>query len=56
VSETALANYKRYEPPGVDQIPARETLHSEIHKIINSVWNKERWKECIAAPIYKNRR
>jgi hypothetical protein len=34
-----------------------ETLQSEIHKPINSVWNKEelpdQWKESIIAPIYK---
>ena len=33
------------------------TIHSEIHKLINSVWNKEElseeWKESIILPIYK---
>jgi hypothetical protein len=33
------------------------TTFSEIHKIINSTWNKEElpedWKESIAVPIYK---
>jgi hypothetical protein len=31
------------------------TLCSEIHKLLNSVWNKElpqQWKEYIRAPIY----
>jgi hypothetical protein len=32
-------------------------LHSEIHKLINSIWNKEElpehWKESIIVPIYK---
>jgi hypothetical protein len=35
-----------------------ETLHSEIHKLINSIWNKEKlpqqWKESIIVPINKN--
>jgi hypothetical protein len=34
-----------------------ETLRYEIHKLINSIWNKEelpdQWKECIVVPIYK---
>jgi predicted CopG family antitoxin len=33
------------------------TIHSEIQKIINSIWNKEElpkeWKESNAVPIYK---
>jgi hypothetical protein len=38
---------KKYKSPGSDQIPAEliqaggEILLSEIHKLINSVWNKE---------------
>jgi hypothetical protein len=38
---------KKYIPPGSGQIPAEliqargETLLSAIHKLINSVWNKE---------------
>jgi len=31
------------------------TIHSEIHKLINSIWNKEdlpkQWKELIIVPI-----
>jgi hypothetical protein len=34
-----------------------ETLHSEIHKLTNSIWNKEelhsQWKEPITVPVYK---
>jgi hypothetical protein len=34
-----------------------ETLYSEIHKFINSIWNKEelpdQWKECITVPVHK---
>jgi len=33
------------------------TIHSEIHKLIISIWNKEElpeeWKELIIVPIYK---
>jgi hypothetical protein len=45
--ETAIEKLKRYKSPGTDQIPAEliqaagNTLHSENHKFINSVWNKE---------------
>jgi hypothetical protein len=39
-------------------IPAgSKTLHLKIHKLINSVWNKEellqQWKESIIVPFYK---
>jgi hypothetical protein len=34
-----------------------ETLRSEIHKLTNSIWNKEelshQWKESIIIPVYK---
>jgi hypothetical protein len=38
---------KKYKSPGTNQIVAEliqawsETLRSEIHKLIDSVWNKE---------------
>jgi hypothetical protein len=51
----AIENLKRYKSPATDQLPAElikvagRTIHSEIHKLINSVWNKEelpqQWKE-----------
>jgi hypothetical protein len=42
----AIAKLKKYKSPGSDQIPAEliqggEILLSAIHKLINSVWNKE---------------
>jgi hypothetical protein len=43
----AIAKLQRYKFPGSDQIPAEliqavcETLQSAIHKLINSIWNKE---------------
>jgi hypothetical protein len=45
--ETATAKLKKYKSPGSDQIPAEqvqaggEILQYEIHKFINSIWNKE---------------
>jgi hypothetical protein len=45
--EIAIAKLKSYKSPGSDEIPAElfqaeeETLRSEIHKLINSIWNKE---------------
>jgi hypothetical protein len=59
----AIGKLKRYKSLGTDQIPAElikgghETLLSEIHNLINSIWNKEelpqQWKESIIVPIYK---
>jgi hypothetical protein len=53
---------KTYKSPGSDQIPAEqiqaggEILRSEIHKLINSIWNREElpehWKNIIV-PVYK---
>jgi hypothetical protein len=61
--EIAIEKLKRYKSPGIDQIPAEliqarwNTLRSEIHKLINCIWNKEelpeQWKESIIVPIYK---
>jgi hypothetical protein len=49
--------------PGIDQTPAEliqaggNTLHFEIHTLINSIWNKEELpqqrKESIIVPICK---
>jgi hypothetical protein len=45
--ETLIEKLKRYKSPGTDQILAEmiqtggNTVHSEIHKLINSTWNKE---------------
>jgi hypothetical protein len=60
--EVAIRKLKRYKSPGADQIPAEliqaggVTLHSEIHKLIELIWNKEelphQWKESVV-PINK---
>jgi hypothetical protein len=61
--EIAIGKLKSYKSSGTDQIPAElikvggETLFSEIHKLICSIWNKEglpqQWKESITVPIHK---
>jgi hypothetical protein len=44
----AIEKQKRYKAPDIDQIPAEQikagcrTIHPEIHKLINSIWNKEK--------------
>ena len=53
----------RHKSPGIDQIPAElikagcRTIYSEIHKLINSIWNTEElpevWKELIIVHIYR---
>jgi hypothetical protein len=61
--ELSIAKLKRYKSPGSNQIPAEliqaggEKLRSEIHELINCIWNKEelhdQWKESIILPSYK---
>jgi hypothetical protein len=61
--EMAIEKLKRHKSPGIDQFPAEltkpggRTIRSEMHKLINSVWNKEelpeQWKESIVVHIYK---
>ena len=61
--EMATEKLKGHASLGIDQIPAGliktgvRTICSEIHKLINSIWNKdelrEEWKESIIVPIYK---
>jgi hypothetical protein len=61
--EMGIENLKRHKSPGIDEIPAEllkagsRTIRSEIHKLTNSVWNKdelpEQWKEFITVPVYK---
>jgi hypothetical protein len=61
--EIAVGKLKSYKAQGTDQIPAEliiaggETLCSETHRLICSIWNKEelpqQWKESIIVPIHK---
>jgi hypothetical protein len=61
--EIAIGKLKSYKSPGSDQILAKlikaggETLHSEIHRFICSIRNKEelpqQWKESVIVPIHE---
>jgi hypothetical protein len=61
--EIAIAKMEKYKSPCSEQIPSEliqaggEMLLSAIHKLINSVWNKEelpyQWKESIIVPMHK---
>jgi hypothetical protein len=58
VVEITTAKLKSYKSPGSGQIKAEgETLRSEIHEILNCIWNKEelpdQWKESIIVPVHK---
>jgi hypothetical protein len=51
VLEIAISTLRKYKLPSTDQIPGEltqagdETLHSETHKLINFIWNKEELPE-----------
>jgi hypothetical protein len=59
----AIGKLKSYKSPRTDNIPAElikaggETLCSEIHRLICSIWNKEelpqQWNVSIIVPIHK---
>jgi hypothetical protein len=61
--EIAVGKLKSYKSQGTDQIPAElikagdETLNSEIHRLICSIWNQEelpqQWKESIIVQFMK---
>ena len=63
VFELAIEKLKGRKSAGIDQIPSEfikaggSTIRCEIHKLIISIWNKEKfpeeWKELIIVPIYK---
>jgi hypothetical protein len=60
--EIAIGKLKSYKSRGIDQISIElmkaggETLYSEIHRLICSIWNTEelpqQWKESIIVPIH----
>jgi len=59
----AIDKLKSHKLPGIDHTPAElikavgRTICLEIHKLITSIWKKEKlpeeWKESIIAPIHK---
>jgi len=61
--ELAIDKLKSHKSPGIDQIPAElikaggRIICLEIHKLISSIWKKEKlpeeWKESIIIPIHK---
>jgi len=61
--ELAIDKLKNHKSPGIDQIPAElikaggRTIFLDIHKLITSIWKKEKlpeeWKESIIIPIHK---
>ena len=61
--EMAIEEIKRNKSPGTDRIPAEliaansRKIRSEIHKVVNSIWNMkelpEEWKESAIVPVYK---
>jgi hypothetical protein len=58
-----ISKSKKYKSPGTNQIEAEliqagsEILPSAIHKLINSIWNKEelpdQWNESITLQVHK---
>jgi len=60
--ELPIGKLKSHKSPGIDQIPAElikagcRTFCLEIHKLITSIWNKEKlpegWKESIIIRIH----
>jgi hypothetical protein len=63
--EIAIAKFKKYKSPGIDQISAKviqaggETLRYGSYKFINSIWNNEEFpeqlEESITIPIQRRR-
>jgi len=61
--EMSVEKIKIRTSPGIDQIPAElfkagsRAIRSEIHKLINSIRNKEElpeeWNKLFIVPIYK---
>jgi aromatic ring hydroxylase len=63
--KVAVGKLKSHKSPGVDRILAEliqaggETLHSEIHKLIKLIWNKElshQWKSQLLYLFTKKKR
>ena len=62
-NDKAIDKLKSHKSPRIDQIPAElikaggRTIYLEIHKLIISIWKKEKlpeeWKESVIVPIHK---
>ena len=63
--EMSTEKLKRHKSPGIDQIPAEltkvgsRTIRTEIHTLVNSLWNMEElpeeWEELTIIRVYKKR-
>jgi len=61
--ELSIDKLKSHKSPGIDQIPAElikaggRTIRLEFHKLITSIWKREKlpeeWKESIIIPTHK---
>jgi hypothetical protein len=57
--EIAIVKLKRYKSPSSEEISAEliqaggEILWSKVHKLINSIWNKEEFQESIIVLVQK---
>jgi hypothetical protein len=61
--EIAVTNLRGYKLPYIDWILTEliqaggNSLHSDTHKLLTSVWNKEelaqQWKRCVIVHVYK---
>jgi hypothetical protein len=58
--EIVIAKLKRFKSPGSDQIAAElieaggEILRSEIHKLIDSIWNKKELPDQVVNRYFEN--
>jgi len=62
-NELPIKELRRHKTPGINHIPAEvikaggRTIHSELHKVIHSIWNNkelpEQWKDSIIVSVYK---
>jgi len=62
-NELPIKELRRYKTPSINHIPAElikaggRTIHSELHKLIHSIWNNkelpEQWKDSIIVSVYK---
>jgi hypothetical protein len=57
-AEIAVANLKRYKSPGNEQVLTEllqaggETLRSEIHKLIDSLWKRGKFSSVVEGVYY----